>query len=203
MSCQPTPEQQATVKALLDASKRRGSSVPIRLTFVQQGEQRSPQPGPLHPLLRAHDDRALDLFLLHRAAASSEPWDVTRDTRMWARTLGLPTPADDGASAVSKTWARLERYRRERRERRGRLARVVALREDGSGSEYTYPTGPPDNRYFKLPYDYWLSDEAHYVSLSFRAKAVLLIALSLRPPFILPVEKAPKWYGRSATPSWS
>ncbi len=99
------------MKALLDASKRRGAGVPIRRTFVQQGPQREPVPGPLHPLLRGHDERALDLFLLHRAAASSEPWDVVRDARMWARALGLPTPKDNGASAVSKAWARLEKHR--------------------------------------------------------------------------------------------
>ena len=28
--------------------------------------------------------------------------------------------------------------------------------------------------------------------------AVLLVALALRPPFVLPVEKAPDWYGISA-----
>jgi hypothetical protein len=74
---------------------------------------------------------------------------------------------------------------------------VVALREDGSGLDYTYPTGRGEDAYFKLPYDYWLSGQSYYVSLSFSAKVMLLISLSLKPPFILPTEKAKKWYGIS------
>ena len=34
--------------------------------------------------------------------------------------------------------------------------------------------------------------------MSLPAKAVLLIGLSLRPGFVLPVEKAPLWYGISS-----
>lgn len=173
---------------------RRADSTPVRRTFVQQGSQRNPVPGPLQAMVRAHDERAFDLFLLHRAAASSPPWDVTRDARVWARALGLPTPRDTGAAAVSKTWGRLEaKYRLVRRERRGRLARVTALCEDGSGEPYTYP----DRAYFKIPFEFWLADEAWHHTLSFAAKATLMIALTLSPPFLLPTEKAPVWYGMS------
>ncbi len=35
------------------------------------------------------------------------------------------------------------------------------------------------------------------MTLSFPAKAMLLIASTLKPPFILPSEKVPKWYGIS------
>lgn len=194
MPSQPSDAQQGTVNALLASAGRSTNSVPLRTTFVQQGSQRHPRPGPLHHLVRAHDERALDLFLLHRALASSEPWDVTRDSRVWARTLGLPTPKDTGAAGVSKTWARLDtKYHLVRRGRRGRTAAITALSEDGSGDAYTHPA----RRYFRLPFAYWTADEGWYVRLDLASKAVLLIAHSLRPPFILPTEKASPWYGLS------
>jgi hypothetical protein len=76
----------------------------------------------------------------------------------------------------------------------GRLAKVTALHESGDGMEYVYPA---KGEYFKLSFDYWTADEAWYFSLSFPAKAVLLIGLSLKPPFVLPADKASRWYGLS------
>lgn len=203
MPHQPHPlaaDQDETVDDLLRASARSGKAAPVRVLFVQQGVQREPRPGPLAALLRAHDERALDLFLLHRAVASAEPWDVTRDARVWARALGLPGEGDAGAAAVSKAWRRLhETYAMVHRDRRGRLARITALREDGSGSPYTYPTGQRrDERYFKLPYAYWTAEQRWYRTLSFRAKAMLLVSLSRPPGFVLPTQRAPDWYGISA-----
>ncbi len=193
MTSKPSPEQQGTIGALLDASRRPGA-VPVRRTFLQQGTQSHPKPGPLRGMVRAHDERAFDLYLLHRVVASSEPWDATRDARIWARALGLPTPRDNGAAAVSKTWKRLEKsYHLVSRERRGRLAKITSLLEDGTGKPYASPT----TAYFKVPFDYWTAEQAWYATLSFPAKATLMIALSLQPPFLLPTEKAPKWYGLS------
>jgi len=195
MSGKPAREQQETIAALLDAAKRKNQAVPLRREFVQQGGQRTPQPGPLREIVRHHDERALDTYLLFRALASSAPWDVKRDARIWGRALGLATDADRGASAVSKTWMRLDQtYHLVRRERSGRLAKITALHEAGNGAEYTYPS----KGYFKLSFAYWTADEAWYRTLSFPAKATLLVALSLRPPFVLPAEKAPAWYGMSA-----
>ncbi len=168
MSRKPGSEQQATIAALLAAAGRVKQEVPLRRDFVQQGEQRAPVPGPLREMVRRHDERSLDLYLLFRAAATSAPWDVTRDARIWGRALGLAADADGGASAVSKTWARLEEtYGLVRRERSGRLAKVTALHESGNHAKYTYPA----KDYFKLPYGYWTDDEAWYFSLSFPAKA--------------------------------
>lgn len=66
-------------------------------------------PGPLQRMLSAHDERALDLFLLHRALVSAEPWTSRPlDSRVWARALGLHHDADQGVTAVSKAWRRLE-----------------------------------------------------------------------------------------------
>jgi hypothetical protein len=191
-----TTSQQETVEALLAASSRASRSVPVRVTFVQRGAQNDPQPGALAPMLSSHDERAFDLYLLFRATASSKPWDTTRDARVWARALGLPTPRDDGAATVSKIWSRLDKkYHLVTRARRGRLATVTALDEDGSGSEYMYPGGGAD-RYFKIPFEYWTGQ--WYLTLSFAAKAMLMIALSLRSPFILPTTKVRRWYGVSA-----
>lgn len=194
MSRKPGREQQATIAALLDAAGRVKPEVPLRRDLVQQGEQRAPVPGPLKEMVRRHDERSLDLYLLFRAAATAAPWDVTRDARIWGRALGLGADKDGGTSAVSKTWARLdETYGLVRRERSGRLAKVTALHESGSRAEYAYPK----KGYFKLPYSYWTSNEAWYFSLSFPAKAVLLIGLTLKPPFILPADRASRWYGLS------
>ncbi|HXP18125.1 MAG TPA: hypothetical protein VN840_00635 [Streptosporangiaceae bacterium] len=195
MLSKPTREQQETIASLLEATGRRKREVPLRRDLVQQGTQRAPQPGPLREMVRRHDERALDIYLLLRAAASSEPWDVTRHARVWGRAIGLATDSDGGTAAVSKAWVRLDStYHLVRRERRGRLAKITALHEAGTGAPYTYP----EKDYFKLPFAYWTTDDAWYHILSFPAKATLLIALSLRSPFVLPAERAPEWYGMSA-----
>lgn len=193
-------DRDETVDDLLRTSGRRSNSVPLRRVFVQQGSQREPQPGPLAVLLRSHDERGLDLYLLHHAVASAEPWDVTRDARVWARALGLHLDGDAGVAAVSKIWRRLEEtHALIRRERRGRLAKITALREDGLGKVYTYPSGSKrDERYFKLPYDYWTAEKRWYRILPFRAKAMLLVSLSLPAGFVLPTHRVPDWYGISA-----
>lgn len=192
-------DQDETVDDLLRKSGRSTRSVPVRRVFVQQGAQRDPHPGPLAGLLRAHDERGLELFLLHRAIASADPWDVTRDARVWARALGLQQESDGGVAAVSKAWRRLDsNHALVRRERRGRLAKITALREDGSGATYTYPTGSRrDEKYFRLPYEYWTAEARWYRTLTFRAKAMLLVSLSLPAGFVLPTRRVPGWYGIS------
>lgn len=124
--------------------------------------------------------------------------NVVADARVWARAQGLTTPRDPGAAVVSKAWARLdEKYGLVERRRKGRLLEVVALHEDGSRRPYDHPDGrSAGDRYFKIPFAYWTDD--WYWTLSLPAKAVLLIALSLRSPFVLPAERAPDWYGISA-----
>lgn len=196
----PSAEQQTTVLALLEAAKRPSERVNIRRSFAQAGAQDDPEPGPLARMLRAHDERALDLFLLHRALVSSEPWTTRAlDARVWARTLGLHTDADGGVTAVSKTWRRLDTtYNLVSRARSGRLAVFTALREDGSRQPYTSPNGSRlSERYFTVPFDYWTAEERWYTTLPFPAKVVLLIGSTLGPGFLLPTEKAPAWYGLS------
>lgn len=185
----------ATIADLLNAAGRKTATVPIRRSFAQQGTQRAPKPGPLQAIVTRHDETALDLFLLHRALASSDPWDVIRDARIWGRALGHGTDADHGASIVSKAWRRLdEDYGLVSRERSGRLARITALDEGGHREGYTSPA----TRYFKLPFDFWTAEQAWFHRLGLPAKACLLIGLSLNPPFVLPAERGPQWYGISA-----
>src|SRR5688500_9330969 len=86
MPSKPSAEQQETVVALLDAGKRPSKRVNVRNSFVQGGTQQDPLPGPLHRMLSAHDERALDLFLFHRALVSKEPWaSRPLHSRVWAR----------------------------------------------------------------------------------------------------------------------
>jgi hypothetical protein len=196
MPQRPTITRQATIEALLDRSKRPNKAVPIRRAFLQQGTLRRPEEGPLATLVRRHDMRALDQYLLLHAAASADPWNVDLPAATWARAMGLPE--ESGVSAVSKTWRRLEGMGLVARTRKGRLASLRLLREDGSGKPYTHPGQGSDREpYLKLPYAYWTDQQGWYRTLDLPAKAMLLIALSLRDDFILPTERAWTWYGLS------
>ena len=190
--------QEETVAAFVEASDRRGRAAPVRRQFLQGGRQGVAMPGPLSAIVRSRDEIALDLYLLHRARASSAPFDVTAHSAVWARAVGME--GNVGSSAVSKAWRRLEdKYGLIRKERRGRFAKIISLREDGSRRPYEIPTGRSWNdRYFKIPFGYWLDAEQWHSTLSLRAKATLLVALSLPSPFVLPTERAPAWYGISA-----
>lgn len=195
MTSKPNFGQAETIAAQLKDSGRPSMGTPLRRTFVQQGSQKKPQPGPLAEIVKSHDETALDLYLLLRTLASAEPWDVVRDARIWGRMIGHGSDVDGGAAIVSKAWRRLdEKYRLIERSRSGRLARITVLDESGDRTDYQSPaTG-----YFKIPFDYWLAPEAWYLNLSLAAKATLLIALSLKQPFALPAERGPAWYGISA-----
>ena len=200
MTSKPSAEQQATVESLLQAAKRPTERMNVRHSFVQGGSQGKPVPGPLHRMLAAHDERALDLFLLHRALVSAEPWTSRPlDSRVWARALGLHHDADQGVTAVSKAWRRLEgTYRLVDRGRSGRLTVLTSLREDGTGKAYTSPNGGTRaERYFTLPFDYWTGEQRWYTTLTFPAKVMLLVSSTLKPGFVLPTEKARDWYGVS------
>lgn len=198
MVSDPRQDQQRTIEALLKASGRRDDAVPIRRSFVQGGDQRRPIPGPAHRLMRNHDERGFELFLIHRLLASSDPWDVTRRNKVWSRALGLATPNDDGAAAISKTWGRLEDLGLVERRRKGRLTSITALHEFGDGSAYTYPAGGLSDLYVKRPFAYWASEEQWHRTLTFRAKVMLLIACTLKPGFVLTEERIPEWYGVSS-----
>ena len=185
-----------TVKALLESGNRLGGGVPLRKTFVQQGSRTAPQPGPLAQLVHNGDQRGLDTFLLLKAVASAPPFNSHRSAAVWARALRYTGVSAD-EQTVSRIWRRLERLGLVTRSKRGRLADITLLKEDGSGEPYVLPATAGDT-YLQLPVAYWLDENQWCSKLKLPAKAMLLVALSLPPPFVLPVEKAPQWYGISA-----
>ncbi|SEJ77365.1 hypothetical protein SAMN04487917_11323 [Arthrobacter sp. yr096] len=183
-----TELQDKSVQSLLEDSKRK-KNVAIRTDFVQLQERKTP--GQLGALINSSNGRSLDLYLLHRLAASAAPWDTKRDAAVWSRAMGLGDKAY-GKDAVSRCWAKLADRKLIRRERESKQAKITTLHENGSGDPYTAPTG----RFFTLPLEYW--SENWYRDLTVQGKAVLLIARSLRPGFYLPSRLVKKWYGFSS-----
>lgn len=189
--------QTKTVQNMLEQS-RRTVGVQIRRDFVQTGPQKKPIPGVLGTLVKSHNERALDLYLLHRLCAVSDPWDVKKPSILWARALGLSMEGSNpnyASDTVSKLWGKLVDVKLVERTRESRMAKITTLHENGQGVPYTQ-LRPHKDAYFNLPLEYWSED--WYRTLSFAAKATLLITSSLQPGFYLPQEFAPKWYGVSA-----
>ncbi len=186
--------QEETVAALLERSGR--DALPLRRSFVQRREKGGGA-GPLALFVQERRGVALDLYLLGRAVASHEPFDVALPSEVWARALGMGGLAS-AAATISKSWTWLEERELVTTARRGRLREVRFLREDASGESYQHPgddRGAKVGDYFKLPYAYW---EGHFPGrLALPAKAVLLIALSLGDDFWLPHERGGRWYGLS------
>ncbi len=185
--------QAETVTALLERSGR--DALPLRRSFVQV-RQRGGGAGPLAAFVRERRGVALDLYLLGRAVASQEPFDVALPADVWVRALGLGA-SSSAASTISKSWTWLASENLIATGRRGRLREVRFLREDGSGRPYRHPGRDEEQRgdYFKLPYAYW---EGNFPGrLGLPAKALLLIALSLGDDFWLPRERGARWYGLS------
>jgi hypothetical protein len=190
------PQQRAALDALLERSNR--DAVPIRRSFTQQ-RVRGGGPGPLATFVRQRRRRALDLYLLAHAVASARPYDVTLESTVWGRLLGLS--GRNVGSMISRQWNWLEEHQLIKTFRTERLRTVVLLREDGSGHPYTHPGASIESRaaegdYFLLPHAYWKTGLQDQIDLP--TKAVLIIALS-RPDddFILPIEHASRWYGMS------
>jgi hypothetical protein len=205
---QPKPTFTDARSNYLESTQRKNRAVPVRRLFVQQGTQRRAEPGVLAEMVRRHDATALDLVLLlwprpsRRSIRGRTVRPCTPSTlhnAVWGRLLG-----DVAGATAARAWARLEDdYQLVRRKRSGRMVDVLQLREDGTGSDYTRPSGGSADRYFQVAFDYWLAGPANDARawidvLSLPAKAMLLVALSLEPGFVLPVDKAPRWYGVSS-----
>ena len=184
-----------TIEALLEASGR--DILPLSYRFVQH---RDPQdrgvPGPLSQFVKAHNHRGLHQYLLLHAAASGGAYEVTRDSRIWARALDLAANKDSSRAAVSKGWAWLERQNLIRRGRRGRLAQITLLKDDGSGDSYIHPFDDGRQPYLALPYAFWRNH--WHQKLDLPALSVLLILMTLKPKSILPQSQVQGWYGVSA-----
>ncbi|HEU5062698.1 MAG TPA: hypothetical protein VFT79_06035 [Solirubrobacterales bacterium] len=185
-----------TVHELLRGRGTRRNFVPLARSFLQQPRPGG-GPGPLSRFVVSRRKRALDLYLLIHAVASSPPHDVTLPAKVWARALDMP-PSAASAVQISKTLSWLESERLLESTRVGNLRRVVLLADDGSGRAYRHPAAEPAEfrvGYLKLSHDYWL--EQWHRSLDLPATAVLLIALSLPDEFRLPQHHGAEWYGIS------
>jgi hypothetical protein len=127
-------------------------SVPIRITFVQQGKGKDTKPGPLASFVSKHDERALDAYLFAHALASAEPWNCDYPSGTWIRALGLGDDAEPASAqaAASKIMKRLEDRKLITRGRVGRTSSITLLSEDGSGDAYTHPA-TARHQYLKLP----------------------------------------------------
>lgn len=167
--------------------------VPIARSFLQQ-RRAGGGAAPLSWFVGARRRRALDLYLLAHALASTEPYDVALPAGEWALALGL---ADSASSRVliSSSWSWLESRKLVRSDKDGRLRRVWLTDESGSGEPYRHGRARGQLDYFKLPYAYWL--EGWRDRLDLPATAALLIALSLPASFILPHRRGGEWYGLS------
>jgi len=189
----PQVTQLDTVLALVEKSKRR-TGPRLRKTFLrkEQGKKQF-SGGPLSWFVQRHDDRALDAYLLLQLVAVDEPFDVWFHNKVWGRALDIS--GSSGFAAVSRVWTRLVAMQLIRRRRERSQPVITLLQEDGSGDPYTPITGTADEPYLTIPLDYWRKE--WFRQLPLRAKAMLLIALSLQPGFYLPYDNAPKWYGIS------
>jgi hypothetical protein len=191
----PAVSQQQAIEALLARSGR--DAVPIRRSFTQS-RSRGGGTGPLAAFVTGRRRRAFDLYLLAHAVCSAPPWDVTLESVVWGRLLGLS--GSGVASVITRQWNWLENERLITTNRHDRLRKVTLLKEDGSGDLYTHPgiatdEAAADGDYFTLPHAYWRMGLQEQVDIP--TKAVLLIALSRPDDFILPLEHATKWYGFS------
>jgi DNA-binding transcriptional ArsR family regulator len=126
--------------------------------------------------------------------ASTEPWNVCRDARIWARLLDL-SEDQTGRAAVSKVIRRLRDLNLIDSKRRGRKADLTLLLEDGTGGPYTYPEPKDDEYYLKLPHTFW--DNGWYQKLDTPGLAMLLVLLAEKDGARLPIDQIPKWYGIS------
>lgn len=187
----PPPSAAETVAEMCRRSGR--SATPIRSSFVQQPPGSQDRPSVLADFVTRGDRRGLEALLLVLTVASSEPYDVRFESRVWARALEIR--AVDHATAVSKVWSRLADRNLITRERVRRRARITPLREDGSGQPYARPVGADGDTYFNLDHAYWTQWRDH---LSLSGLAMLLVSLHAKPGFELPFERVPEWYGFSA-----
>jgi hypothetical protein len=178
-----------TVTDLLTRSKHR-TSTPLRRSFLKDTGPDGGA-GPLATFVRERRSRPLDLLILAHAVSSEEPWHVDEHAMTWGRCLYMRQNRATEA-AVSRMWTWLEGQRLVRTERHERKRRVILLREDGSGAEFTLAANGEGRGYFRLPHAYFF-DEWH-VELSLPAKAMLLIACAQKPRFELPIRKAAEWY---------
>lgn len=194
------PLRELLLRDMLAQTGRLG--VPVRRRFLQTitPNKDGLSAGPLSKMLRARDSSTLDAFLLiHAMASSSEPYDAFYFSNAWVRLMRFDVGAEPSAASSrwAKTVTRLEKLNLVKRDRHGNNMHYLLLDESGHGSEYSRPTKLAHGRWFSLPHAYWL--DGYDGTLSTAEKVMLLIALDQPDGFNLPYERAPQWYGLSAS----
>lgn len=184
-----------TLDDLLNPNRqRRRRTTPIRRSFLQDPTGEGAE-APLRWIVRDRRELALDLLLLLHCTASAEPWDVEMPAMAWARALDMRQTVGS-ETTVSKNWSWLEQKGLIRSERHQRVRKVFMLKENGSSDAYARPEKGEPRGFFGLPFVYFTG--RWHKQLSLPGKAVLLIALSMKPTFTLITERASEWYGVSA-----
>jgi hypothetical protein len=172
-----------------------GSVTALRRSFLQP-----PGPGggagPLARFARARRSLALDLFLVALATLQETGAPASASGAEWLAATGRP-PSRSLAASVTRAWNWLESEHLIRTTTEGGRRTIEALREDGTGADWTPPTGGVDIA-VELPAAYF--EVAFRRPISLHAKVSLLIAVSLQTPgkdkyFELPIERGASWYG--------
>jgi hypothetical protein len=185
-------DENDTLRFLLRRSKSR-SGLTLRHAFVHHPEAGG-GPGPLKAFLRRDD--ALDLYLLILLVGRGGSGTVTFPLATWSRAVGR----GDGEGAelwASKTITFIEQQGLLTSRKSGRLRELEVLDDAGRRIPYTRPTGKGGcwEWFVVLPLAYW--EQGWHRELSLRAKATLLVCLSRRPQFELPLRQSAQWYGLS------
>jgi len=136
-------------------------------------------------------------LLIHAVASASSPYVAFLPAQSWVTATGLTQHAelDSAKSRWSKQVSKLADLNLIKREGAGRSVRYTLLHESGNGDPYTRPRSAADGPWFPLPYSFWL--DGHESEMTTAEKVMLLIAMSSKPGFELPANRAPSWYGVS------
>lgn len=190
------PERMDLLRTMLRATGRGG--VPVRRAFVQtlEPDKDGSRRGPMASLMS--DPATLDVYLLiHALASSRAPYDARYQSAAWAIMAGFTISSElTGAkSRWSRAITKLSKLGLIRREGAGRSVRYFLLHESGNGDPYTRPKTVDDDRWFTVPYTYWL--DGWDQTLGAAEKLILMVALSSKPNFELPYYRAAAWYGIS------
>lgn len=190
------PERMDLLRTMLKATGRGG--VPVRRAFVQtlEPDEEGSRRGPMASLMS--DPATLDVYLLiHALASSRAPYDARYQSAAWAIMAGFTISSElTGAkSRWSRAITKLSKLGLIRREGSGRSVRYFLLHESGNGDPYTRPKTVDDDRWFTVPYTYWL--DGWDQKLGAAEKLILMVALSSKPNFELPYSRAAAWYGIS------
>lgn len=142
-------------------STRKGQGAPVRDTFFRtdvDGHDR-------YPLAELISSRATSgggrggrtrvaLYLALLWVAGGSPHHTERPASFWATLLGLDDPQNSGSRVIRSTWRELEArgfVKVTPGAHAGEVPRITPLREDGSGREYSIPTGRDGDTYRRVP----------------------------------------------------